>query len=630
MLLQRNARDYRDRPAIREKDRGIWQTHTWSEYHENVRDFAHGLAALGFKRGEKLSVIGDNRPRLYWAQVAAQALGGVSVPVYQDSIARELAYVWEHAEVSVIVAEDQEQVDKILGLKDHLPSLRLVIFDDPRGMGHYRHDWLKAFPDVEALGREFEKAHPGYFEREVEAGRPDDVAMIAYTSGTTGNPKGAMLTHANAVETARIFMRAEDVRPDDEWLSYLPMAWVGDAIYSLVLSLAAGFCCNCPESPETVQRDLRELGPTTLLAPPRIWENMLTSVQLRSADATPLKRWVFERSRAVAERAEILRSDGKPVPAGLRLLCALAEFFVCRPVRDQLGLLRARWCYTGGAPLGPETFRFFRAFGVNLKQVYGSTEVTALVSIQPDGEANPTTVGKPCPGIEVKIGDRGEVLIRGAGVFKGYFKAPDATREVIDADGWFRSGDAGFVDPRGHLVIIDRAKDVGAMADGTPFAPQFIENKLKFSPYVREAVAFGDGRPSVCAMIAIDSNTVGNWAERHRVPYTSYMDLSQKPEVRELIREELQKGNATLPDSTKVRRFLLLTKDLEADDAEMTRTRKLRRSFIADKYVAVTDALYSGKDEVELSTVVTYEDGRQATIHSRVRLENVEKAPVHV
>jgi long-chain acyl-CoA synthetase len=397
-----------------------------------------------------------------------------------------------------------------------------------------------------------------------------------------------------------------------------------------VLSLAVGFCCNCPESPETVQRDLRELGPTTLLAPPRIWENMLTSVQVRSADATPLKRWVFERSRAAAERAEILRSDGKPVPVGLRLMCALAEFFVCRPIRDQLGLLRARWCYTGGAPLGPETFRFFRAFGVNLKQVYGSTEVSALVSIQPDTEANPTTVGKPCPGIEVKIADKGEVLIRSAGVFKGYFKAPDATREVIDQDGWFRSGDAGFVDPRGHLVIIDRAKDVGAMADGTPFAPQFIENKLKFSPYVREAVAFGDGRPAVCAMIAIDSNTVGNWAERHRVTYTSYMDLSQKPEVRELIREELKKGNATLPESTKVRRFLLLTKDLEADDAEMTRTRKLRRSFIADKYAAVTDALYSGKDEVELSTVVTYEDGRQATIHSRVRLEDVEKAPARV
>ncbi|MDO8475275.1 MAG: AMP-binding protein [Candidatus Rokubacteria bacterium] len=630
-LLQKNARDMRDRPAIREKDRGIWQTHTWLQYHDNVRDLAHGLAALGFKRGDKLSVIGDNRPRLYWAQVAAQTLGGVSVAVYQDSIARELAYVWQHAEVSVIVAEDQEQVDKILGLKDQLPALRVVIFDDPRGMAHYHQDWLRAFPDVQALGREFEASHPRFFEEEVDKGRPEDVAMIAYTSGTTGNPKGAMLTHANAIETARIFMQAEDVRPDDEWLSYLPMAWVGDTIYSLVLSLAAGFCCNCPESPETVQRDLRELGPTTLLAPPRIWENMLASVQVRAADATPLKRRVFDRFRAAAEQAEILRADGKPVPAGLRFLCALGEFFVYRPIRDQLGLRRARWCYTGGAPLGPETFRFFRAFGVNLKQVYGSTEVSALVSIQPDNEANPTTVGKPCPGIEVKIADKGEVLIKSVGVFKGYFKAPEATREVIDSDGWFHTGDAGFVDPRGHLVIIDRAKDVGATADGTPFAPQFIENKLKFSPYIREAVAFGNDRPMVCAMLAIDSNTVGNWAERHGVPYTSYMDLSQKPEVLALVREELRKGNATLPDPTKVRRFLLLTKDLEADDAEMTRTRKLRRSHIADKYAPVIDAFYSGKNEVELATVVTYEDGRQATIHSRVRIEDVDAGvPAHV
>ncbi len=630
-LLQKNARDMRDRPAIREKDRGIWQTHTWGQYHDNVRDLAHGLAALGFKRGDKLSVIGDNRPRLYWAQVAAQTLGGLSVPVYQDSIARELAYVWQHAEVSVIVAEDQEQVDKILGLKDQLPALRLVIFDDQRGMTHYRQDWLRAFLDVQALGREFEASHPRYFEEEVDRGRPEDVAMIAYTSGTTGNPKGAMLTHANAVETARIFMEAEDVRSDDEWLSYLPMAWVGDTIYSLVLSLTAGFCCNCPESPETVQRDLRELGPTTLLAPPRIWENMLASVQVRAADATPLKRAVFDRFRAAAEQAEVLRADGTHVPAGLRLLCKLGEFFVYRPIRDQLGLRRARWCYTGGAPLGPETFRFFRAFGVNLKQVYGSTELSALVSIQPDNEANPTTVGKPCPGIEVKIADKGEVLIKSVGVFKGYFKAPEATREVIDSEGWFHTGDAGFVDPRGHLVIIDRAKDVGATADGTPFAPQFIENKLKFSPYIREAVAFGNDRPAVCAMIAIDSNTVGNWAERHGVPYTSYMDLSQKPEVLGLIREELRKGNATLPDSTKVRRFLLLTKDLEADDAEMTRTRKLRRSHIADKYAPVIAAFYSGKNEVELATVVTYEDGRQATIHSRVRIGDVDAGvPAHV
>jgi long-chain acyl-CoA synthetase len=627
-LLQHNARVRGGRPAMREKDRGIWQTHTWQEYHDHVRDFALGLAALGFRRGESLSVIGDNRPRLYWAQLAAQALGGVAVPVYQDSIARELQYVWSHAEAAVIVAEDQEQVDKIISLRDQLPHLRHVIYDDPRGLNRYRFDWLKSFEDVEEMGRQHAAQHPGAFEAEVDRGRPDDVAMICYTSGTTGNPKGAMLTHTNVVATARTFMAAEDVRPNDEWLCYLPMAWVGDSLYSLVLSLAAGFCCNCPESPETVQRDLRELGPTAVLAPPRIWENMLTSVQVKAADASPLKRWVFGRFRQVAEETEILRADGEPVPMGLRVQLALGEFFVYGPVRDQLGLRRARWAYTGGAPLGPDTFRFFRSIGVNLKQVYGSTESSALISIQPDAEANPTSAGRPCPGIEVKIADRGEVLIKSAGIFKGYYKAEEATREVVDPDGWFHTGDAGFLDPRGHLVIIDRAKDVGAMQDGSPFAPQFIENKLKFSPYVREAVAFGHEKPFVAAMVAIDLNTVGNWAERRGIAYTSYMDLSQKPEVRELIREEIAKGNTTLPDGTRIRRFLLLTKDLEADDAEMTRTRKVRRRFVFEKYARVIDAFYSGEDEVALSTVITYEDGRQATIQSRVSIADVAPEPV--
>jgi long-chain acyl-CoA synthetase len=627
-LLQRNAREFGQRPAMREKDRGIWQTSTWREYHDHVRDFALGLAALGFGRGDKLSVIGDNRPRLYWAQVAAQALGGVSVPLYQDSIARELAYVLAHAEVSIIVAEDQEQVDKILALRAEIPALRHVIYEDPRGMTHYRFDWLRSFADVEEMGRKFGEEHPGHLDAEIERGGPDDLAFICYTSGTTGNPKGAMLTHANALATAQGFLAVEDVRRDDDWLAYLPMAWVGDLFYTMVMSLSVGFTCNCPESPETVQRDLRELGPSAVLAPPRIWENMLTSVQVKAADSTPLKHWVFERFRAVAERAEILRADGQPVPLGLRLACLLGEFFVYGPIRDQLGLRRARWAYTGGAPLGPDTYRFFRSIGVNLKQVYGITEVTGFVSQQPDAEANPTTAGRPYPGIEIRIAERGEVLIRGAGVFKGYFKGEEATREVLGADGWFHTGDAGFLDPRGHLVIIDRAKDVGALADGTPFAPQFIENKLKFSPFIREAVAFGHDRPFVAAMVAIDLGTMGNWAERRGLPYTSYMDLSQKTEARELIREEIVKCNATLPEAAKVRRFLLLAKDLEADDAEMTRTRKVRRRFITDKYAAVIDAFYSGRDEVELATTITYEDGRQATIQSRVRVEDVEGVAV--
>jgi long-chain acyl-CoA synthetase len=516
-----NAREMAARPAMREKDRGIWQTTTWRETHDQVHDFALGLAALGFTRGDKLSVIGDNRPRLYWAQMAAQALGGVPVPVYQDSIARELVYVWNHADVSVIVAEDQEQVDKVVALKSHLPMLRLVVYDDPRGLASYRYDWLRSFGDVQALGREFARQRPGYFETEIDRGQPDDVAMLCYTSGTTGNPKGAMLTHANCIATARAFIATEDVRPTDEWLAYLPMAWVGDALYTMVLSLLVGFTVNCPESPETVQRDLRELGPSAVLAPPRIWENMLTAVQVKAGDSTPLKRRLFERFRRVAERVELLRSEGRPVPAGLRLAYALGDLLVYRPVRDQLGLLRARWCFTGGAPLGPDTFRFFRSFGINLKQIYGATETSGLVSTQPNTEANPDTAGRPCQGVEVRIAERGEVLIRSRGIFKGYFKNDEATREVVDGEGWYHTGDAGFIDPRGHLVIIDRAKDVGALAGGTPFAPQFIENKLKFSPYIREAVAFGHERPFVAAMIAIDLNTVGNWAERRGIPYTS-------------------------------------------------------------------------------------------------------------
>jgi long-chain acyl-CoA synthetase len=623
-LLLRNAREFPTRTAMREKDRGIWQAWTWRQYHDHVRDFALGLAALGFERGDKLSVIGDNRPRLYAAQMAAQSLGGVSVPVYQDSIAKELAYVWNHADVSIIVAEDQEQVDKVLVLRDQLPLLTWVIYDDPRGMLAYKDERLKSFADVAALGRERAAKEPALFEQEIEKGRSDDLAFVCYTSGTTGNPKGAMLTHANGIETARMAADAESFRPDDDYLAYLPMAWVGDAFYTLIMSLYIGFACNCPESPETVQRDLRELGPTLILAPPRIWENMLTGVMVRAADAGPLKRRVFEYFRAIAEQAEILRADGKPVPLGLRLQYALGEFFVYGPVRDQIGLRRSRWALTGGAPLGPDTFRFFRAIGVNLKQVYGSTETTGLVSLQPSAEANPTTAGRPCKGIEVKIADRGEVLVKSAGTFRGYLKDDAATGEVIDAEGWFHTGDAGFIDPRGHLVIIDRAKDVGALQDGTPFAPQFIENKLKFSPFIREAVAFGHERPFVSAMIAIDMTTVGNWAERRAIPYTSFMDLSQKPEVRGLIREEIVKVNQTLPDAIKLRRFLLLTKDLDADDAEMTRTRKVRRNYVAEKYANVIAAFYSGGDEVELTSSITYEDGRTATMQSRVRIEDVE------
>jgi long-chain acyl-CoA synthetase len=626
-LLQRNAEEDPRGPGIREKTRGVWQTYSWSAYRDQVRDFALGLASMGFSRGDKLSVIGDNRPQLYIAQLAAQVLGGISVPVYQDSIASELAYVLSHAETSVIVAEDQEQVDKALSLKDKLPKLRHIVFDDPRGLAFYYDPMLCSFADVLEHGRAFARANPDLYETELAKGDADDTAMIAYTSGTTGNPKGVMLSHRNMIATAEAFVEVNDIRRGDNWLSYLPMAWVGDAAFTLGMALVARLTANCPENPETVQRDLRELGPDAMLAPPRIWENMLTQMQIKGGDATPLKRRVFETFRRLAERCELKRSDGRTLSLADRLGLAIGEILVYGPVRDQLGLRKARWCYTGGAPLGPDTYRFFRSFGINLKQVYGATEASALIACQADAEANPNTVGRPIPRIEIKIDDRGEVMLKGPNVFRGYFKQDDVTRETLTADGWLRTGDAGFFDKQGHLVIIDRAKDVGKLTDGSAFAPQFIENKLKFSPFIREAVAFGDLQPFVVAMIAIDMQTVGTWAEKRGLAYTSYMDLSRKAEVAELIGGEIAKANATLPDVQQIRRYLLLNKELDADDAEMTRTRKVRRRFVAEKYANVIDAFYGGRNSADVIMEITFEDGRKSTLSSTIAIHDVAAAP---
>ncbi len=626
-LLRRNAATMAGRPAIREKTLGIWQTDSWAQYDLRVREFALGLAAHGFRRGDKLAVIGDNRPRLYCAQFAAQCLGGIAVPMYQDAIASEMAYVLNHAEIRVVVAEDQEQVDKILSLKTRLPGLGLIVYDDPRGMRHYPTPALEAFDQVQAAGRDFAAAHPGYVENEIEQGMPEDVALLTYTSGTTGNPKGVMLSHANLLAAARAFVAAEDIRPTDDILCYLPMAWIGESLFSLVLTLLVGFTCNCPERPETVQRDLRELGPTVALAPPRIWENLLTQLRVRAADATPIKRRTFEFFRRLAERVETARSAGDTPSWSQRLGMMAGEVLVYGPVRDQLGLRRARWAYTGGAPLGPDTYRFFRSFGINLKQVWGSTELSGLAALQRDGEADPDTVGPAIPGCEIRIAENGEVLVRSGAVFQGYYKQTEATREALDDEGWFRTGDCGYVDARGHLVIVDRARDVGRLADGTPFAPQFVENKLKFSPYIAEAVAFGDQRPCVAAMIAIDLGTVGNWAERHNLAYTSFQDLSAKREIRRLIGDEITRCNAGLPEAARIRRYLLLNKEFDADDNEITRTRKVRRRFIAEKYAAVIEAFYGGAGKVELLTEITYEDGRKTALRSSIAIDDIEDAP---
>ena len=622
-VLKRNARERGSAPGMREKDRGIWRTLTWADCYTTMRDFALGLAHLGFRRGDKLSVIGDNRPRLYLAQLSAQALGGIAVPVYQDSIATELAYVLNHAEVSIVIAEDQEQVDKILALKGELPSLKWVIYEDPRGMTAYSDPMLKSFEEIERLGAGLLGGHGHYFDQELNAGKADDVAMIAYTSGTTGRPKGGLLSHRNMVATAENYLAIERIQQGDNWLSYLPMAWVGDAMLSLATAVVGRVTINCPESPETVQRDLRELGPEGLLAPPRVWETLLTQLQVRAADASRMKRGVYEYFRGLAERRELLVTDGKPVPAAMNLAYRLGEILVYGPVRDQLGLRNARWALTGGAPLGPDTFRFFRSFGINLKQIYGATEASALVAIQRDQHADPNTVGTAVPGLEVRIDPQGEVQLKGPGVFVGYFKQDDATNAAMTEDGWLRTGDAGLIDPKGQLAIIDRAKDVGKTTDGTPIAPQFIENKLKFSPFIREAVSFGNGQPFVTAMIAIDLATVGAWAERRNIPYTSFMDLAKKPEIAGLIVDEVKKVNQSLPETVRVRRVLLLQKELEADDNEITRTRKVRRAFVAEKYAPVINAFYNGGTSADVTTEITYEDGRKSTISASMRIHEV-------
>ena len=620
--MRRNGQTMAQQPAMRNKYLGIWNTYNWTDYNEQVCDFAAGLSTLGFKREDKLGIIGNNMPQLYWAQMSAQSLGGMAVPVYQDSIAKELAFVLRHSEAKVIVAEDQEQVDKVLSIRDELPNLQHLIYCYDRGMTDYDEEILVSYEAVRTAGQAFASANSGYVDGEIAKGTGKEIALMCYTSGTTGDPKGVMLSHENMLSAGEIFIANEGVRADDDFLSYLPMAWVGDTAYGPVISMLVGATCNCPEGPSTVMRDLRELGPTGIIAPPAVWEGMLSTLQLKGADATPLKRTVFSYFTGVARKIEDLKAEGKPISGGLSFSKMLGEFLVYGPIRDQLGLRRARWCYSGGAPIGPDTFRFFRGLNINLKQGYGMTEVGGLVTLQPDGEASSDTVGRPVPGIDVRIAEDGEVQIKCAGIFAGYFQEADKTAEVMSGDGWYRTGDAGVLNENGHLVIIDRAKDVGKLGDGTPYAPQFIELKMKFSPFVNEAVSFGDGHPFITAMVAIDFDAVGKWAEGQGLPYTNYMDLSQKPEVVGLIGDEVRKINQGLPEVSRIKRFLLLSKDLDADDNEITRTRKLRRGFIAEKYGPVIEAFYGGQKEVALSLAVTFEDGTEEHIDARMTIQD--------
>jgi long-chain acyl-CoA synthetase len=628
-LLFKNAEVRGKKTAIREKDLGIWQSWTWSQVSTEVAYLACGLAAKGFSRGSNLAIIGDNRPRLYWSFAASQTLGGIPVPLYQDAIAEEMIYVFNDAEIEFAIVEDQEQVDKLLEIMPRCNKLKHIVYDDTRGMRHYDNPALISYDELRQLGQQYLAEHADFLSRELDQCRPDDISVILYTSGTTSKPKGVCLSHKACIDVASGDMSFDGYKDDGEILSYLPMAWVGDHLFSYAQSIVAGFTVNCPESSETVMIDMKEIAPTYYFAPPRVFENLLTTVTIRMEDASNLKKWLYRTFMAVARRSGSEIMDGKRAPILDRVLYAIGNLFVFAPLRNNLGMSRIQCAYTGGAAIGPDLYRFYRSIGINLKQLYGQTETLAYVCKQPNGEARLDTVGSPMPGVDIKVADKGEILVKSPGLLKEYYKNPEATQESLTEDGYFRTGDAGFVDQDGHLKIIDRAKDVGALTDGTMFAPQFLENKLKFFPFIKEAVCFGDKRDNVTAFINIEMEAVGNWAERQGLGYSGYVDLASKAEVYDLLAECIEQVNADLAEEdslagSQIKRFLILHKELDADDDELTRTRKVRRGFVAEKYGVLINALYDGSDDCFIETQVKFEDGRTGNIAATLAIRDLK------
>ena len=621
-LLVENARRFGEKIALREKEFGIWQSFSWGDYCDRVRDLSLGLLALGMQRGDKVAIIGDNRPEWVYSEIAAQSLGGAAVGLYQDSNLNEVAYVIDHCDAAFVVAEDQEQVDKVLGMLEKLPKVKRVIYTDPRGLRDYKHPALLSFDAVAQSGRKLLGNEPDRWLDSVRRGQADDLALIAYTSGTTGFPKGAMLSFRNLLTMALSLHEVDPKKPSDEFVSFLPLAWIGEQMMSLSTALAVGFTVNFPEEPETAMENIREIGPQVMFAPPRIWENLSSAVQVKMMDATPLKRLAFSALMPVGYELAERRFKREAIPLRWQLLYRLAELGLFRSLRDRLGLSFVRSGSTGGAALGPDVFRFFHAIGVPLKQIYGQTEISGISCIHRDGDIQFGTVGVPIPGTEVTISADGEILSRSQSVFGGYYKNENATGETI-VDGWLHSGDAGYFDNDGQLVVIDRLKDVLRLADGTQFSPQFIENRLKFSPYIKEAVVFGKDRPYLTGILCIDMGIVGKWAERRKLSYTTYTDLSSKPEVYELLAKEVQQVNQTLPAAARIRKFALLYKELDADDEELTRTRKVRRRFVEERYAAIISALYGESSGVEIDTTIKFQDGRTARIQTKLGIRSM-------
>ncbi|MCY7306779.1 MAG: AMP-binding protein [Rhodoferax sp.] len=632
-LLHTPATERAAASAMREKLYGIWQTLSWADLLLLVQHLACGLHQAGLRRGEHMVVVGANRPRLYATMLAVQSLGAIPVPLYQDAAAAECVFAVNNAEVRFAFAEDQEQVDKLLEIRDRCPELAHIYFDNPRGLRKYDEPGLASLDELIAAGKAFAALHPAFFSEQTSVATPDDVAAMFFTSGTTGNPKGVVHSHNSLLDRARAGAEFDRLSNAEEVLAYLPPAWIGQNIFSYAQWLACGYVVNCPESAATVTIDLKEVGPTYYFAPPRVFEGLLTSVMIRMEDAGSIKRAMFQQFMAVAKRVGPALMNGQAVGLLDRLLYGLGNWLVYAPLRNSLGMNRVRVAYTAGEAIGPDLFTFYRSIGINLKQLYGSTETAVFVCLQPDHQARADTVGIPISGVEIKVAENGEILVKSPGLLKGYYKNAAATAEVLTADGWYHTSDAGFLDADGHLKIIDRVKDVGHIRgganDGAMFAPKYVENKLKFFPHIKEVVAYGDGRAQVCAMVNIDVDAVGNWAERRNLPYAGYSDLAQKPEVYQLIQECVEKVNADLSrdkllSGSQVSRFLVLHKELDADDGELTRTNKVRRGFIAEKYQPLVDALYAGKTEQHIETIVKFEDGRSGSVSATLRIADAK------
>ncbi|EKE44727.1 AMP-dependent synthetase and ligase [Oceaniovalibus guishaninsula JLT2003] len=633
-LLARNVARHGARTAYREKEFGIWQSWTWAEAAAEIAALALGLVDMGLAPGEHVAIAGRNRPHLYWAMVAVQRAGGIPVPLYQDAAAEEVAYAMDHCGAVMAIVGDQEQVDKLRDAQASLTALRQIVYLDPRGLRRYDHSVLTAYTDVQARGRDARDRLADELQRRTDALGYGDTCVMLYTSGTTGRPKGVVLSNRNIIETSKNSAEFDRLSVDDEVLAYLPMAWVGDFIFSIGQAYWTGFCVNCPESPDTMMQDLREIGPTYYFAPPRVFESQLTNVMIRMEDATRIKKWLFDTYMAVARRVGPAILDDRQVGAWDRMQYRLGEVLVYGPLKNTLGFSRVRVGYTAGEAIGPEIFDFYRGLGINLKQLYGQTEASVFITQQPDDGVRSDCVGVPSPGVELRIADNGEVFYRSPGVFERYYKNDESTASTKDSEGWVATGDAGFIDKEsGQLRIIDRAKDVAKLSDGRLFAPKYVENKLKFFPNILEAVVFGAGRDRCVAFLNIDLNAVGNWAERNNIAYASYQELSQHPRVLEMMRAHVAEVNRSVAEDEmlsgcQVHRFLVLHKQLDADDGELTRTQKVRRAVIADKFRDLVDALYDGRDEIYTETEVTYEDGRKGKIRATLKIQDAEVVPL--